>query len=142
MLLNMLYNIINIHRSLFCILTVSIMSCGTTSKNIKSSEVEPFTIVVERTNDEMKLTCTNGCSWKDLKFNIKENQNAQAIDENGMTTLLESSKASGFLFTIETTQKEISLKGLKGTSWKELKFNCLENHCKQTLNHNGMSGNN
>jgi hypothetical protein len=138
----MLYNIINIRRSLFCILIVSIISCGTTYKKIKNSEVEPFTIVVERTNNEMKLTCTNGCSWKELKFNAKGLQNVIAIDENGMTDVLESSKASGFFFTIETTQKEISLKGLKGTSWKQLKFHCLENHCKQTLDQNGMAGNN
>jgi hypothetical protein len=138
----MLYNIININRSLICILTVLIISCRTTSKNIKSSKVEPFTIVVERTNNEMKLTCTNGCSWKELKFNTIGNSNAQAIDENGMTALNESPKASGFLFTIETTQKEVSLKGLKGTSWKELRFDCLENNCKQTLDHNGMTENN
>jgi hypothetical protein len=42
-----------------------------------------FSIVVETSGDEIKLTCNDGCAWKQLSFSPTINDAPQAIDQNG-----------------------------------------------------------
>jgi len=108
----------------------------------KSSDLKDFKIVVEKTKNGIKLQSIKGCAWLDLRFQIN-NQQAQAIDEFGMTELNKTSNENdpslaNFLFTITKTENRIILKGIEGTAWKDLSFSLTEND-KQLINQYGMT---
>ena len=108
----------------------------------KSKDLKNFKVVIEKTDNGIKMQSVEGSAWIDLSFSIN-NDKPQAIDEYGMTELnkISSNKDSNladFLFTITKTENEIVLKGIEGTAWKDLKFTLLENK-KQAINEFGMT---
>jgi len=109
-------------------------------KKLKDSN--GFNIVVENTKNGIKMHSTKGSAWIDLSFNLVENQ-AQMVDEYGMTSLEESSpeknsKLADFLFTIAKTENTIIIKGIEGIVWKNLSFSLAENR-KQAIDQFGMT---
>ena len=99
-----------------------------------------FLIVAETKNDEIKLTCKEGCTWKKLTFSLPLNQ-SQSIDQNGMIPAKKESKddnLSKFYFTVTRTEEGLKLHGSKGTAWENLSFSCKEGKCVQSINQNGM----
>ena len=102
-----------------------------------------FRILVETTENGIKLTSEEGCAFKELSFTLMEGQ-SQSIDQFGMNTEQRAEKnkdknLADFLFSIIKTKEGISLFGIKGTSWKELSFSCPESGCKQLIDENGMA---
>jgi len=108
----------------------------------KMNELIDFKVIVEKTDDEIKLSSEEGCAWVDLSFSLN-NYQPQAVDEYGMTALknvseLKDENLSDFLFTITTTKDGIALKGIEGTAWTKLNFT-LANNEKQAINQYGMT---
>ena len=108
----------------------------------KSDDLKNFKVVVEKTDNGIKMQSVEGSAWIDLSFSIN-NDKPQAIDEYGMTELnkISSEKDSNladFLFTITKTENGIVLKGIEGTAWTDLSFSLLENG-KQAIDQFGMT---
>ena len=102
-----------------------------------------FLILVETTDDGIKLTCEEGCAWKGLSFTLAR-YNPQAIDQNGMSSLsrektLPDSTLANFLFTIQKTNDGVSFEGSEGTAWINLSFTCPKTGCHQYIDQNGMT---
>src|SRR5690606_2924618 len=99
-----------------------------------------FKILMQRQGNEVILKCEEGGAWKTLSYN---NQNEeQAINELGMTSI-ETNKdsisgMSHFLITISKTENGLSMKGLKGTAWRDLSFT-LPEFKTQAINRFGMT---
>ena len=108
----------------------------------KMTELKEFKVIVEKTDNGIKMKSENGSAWIDLSFSIN-NYRPQAVDEYGMTELKSVSEnkdknLADFLFTITKTENGIELKGIEGTAWTELKFSLAENK-KQAINQFGMT---
>ena len=108
----------------------------------KKAELKEFKVIVEKTDNGIKMKSEKGSAWIDLSFSIN-NYQPQAIDEYGMTELKSVSEnkdknLADFLFTIIKTENGIELKGIEGTAWTELKFSLAENK-KQAINQFGMT---
>ena len=96
--------------------------------------VARFSIVIETSGDDIKLTCNEGCAWKELSFSSSIKGEPQGVDQYGMTTLprnliKKDLMLSNFLFTIKKTQEGISLEGKEGTAWPTLDFVCTGGKC-------------
>jgi len=108
----------------------------------KSTDLKDFKVVIEKTDNGIKMTCENGCAWKELTYSINDNK-PQAVDEYGMTELNKNStdkdsNLTDFLFTLTKTEKGIELKGIEGTAWTELSFSLSKNK-QQAINQMGMT---
>ena len=108
----------------------------------KADDLKSFKVVVEKTENGIKMQSIEGSAWVDLSFSIN-NDKPQAIDEYGMTELnkISSDKDSNltnFLFTITKTENGIVLKGIEGTAWTDLSFSLLKNG-KQAIDQFGMT---
>ncbi|GJM62598.1 hypothetical protein [Persicobacter diffluens] len=85
-----------------------------------------FKITVERAPEGVKLICTEGCDWDELYFMTKDYK-PQGVDKNGLTSVNKyfttgDLSQPNFLFTLVKVDNEITLKGVKGTEWTEIKF--------------------
>ena len=109
-------------------------------KSLKNADLARFLILVETTNEGIKLTSMGGCAWKELSFN-NPGTKPQAIDEYGMTVnkTKEESASSRFLFTISKTENGLSFQGIKGTAWERLTFSCPKGNCHQAIDQYGMT---
>jgi len=108
----------------------------------KKAELKDFKVIVEKTDNGIKMKSEKGSAWIDLSFSLK-NDRPQAVDEYGMTELKNVSenkdeKLADFLFTINKTENGIELKGIEGTAWTELNFSLAENK-KQAIDQFGMT---
>ncbi len=108
----------------------------------KSSGLKDFKVVVEKTENGIKMQGIEGSAWIDLSFSIN-NDRPQAIDEYGMTNLdkispNKNSDLADFLFTIATTKNGMVLKGVEGTAWTDLSFSLNENG-KRAIDQFGMT---
>ena len=108
----------------------------------KKAELKDFKVIVEKTDNGIKMKSEKGSAWIDLSFSLN-NDRPQAVDEYGMTELKNVSenkneKLADFLFTITKTENGIELKGIEGTAWTELKFSLAENK-KQAIDQFGMT---
>jgi hypothetical protein len=111
------------------------------AQETKASDLKSFKIIIEKTTDGIKLQSMAGSAWTDLDFSLKNNQ-AQAIDEYGMTILnnvasLKDANLADFLFTIARTKTGFVLKGLEGTAWGDLSFSLADNQ-RQAINQLGL----
>lgn len=129
----------------FSTLLMAIFFLTATSELIaqeKKAELKDFKVIVEKTDNGIKIKSIEGSAWIDLSFSLN-NYRPQAIDEYGMTKLGNVSEnkdknLADFLFTIIKTENGIELKGIEGTAWTELKFS-LANNKKQAINQFGMT---
>jgi len=108
----------------------------------KSTDLKDFKVIIEKTENGIKMKSAKGSAWIDLSFSLN-NYRPQAVDEYGMTNLDKVStnkdkNLADFLFTITKTENGIELKGIEGTAWIELKFSLAENK-KQAINQFGMT---
>ncbi len=108
----------------------------------KMDKLKEFKIIVEKTDNGIKMKSEKGSAWIDLSFSLN-NYRPQPVDEYGMTELKNVSKKkdenlADFLFTITKSENGIELKGIEGTAWTELKFSLAENK-KQAINQFGMT---
>jgi len=135
----------DLNKLIFSI-TVFVFSLGVSStlmaQDSQSTELKDFKLVIEKTEDGIKLQCKKGAAWKELSYRTCDFKE-QAIDEFGMTsvnkkTLKSDSKLADFLITIKQTDRGISLKGIKGTAWTDLSFS-LSDKGTQSIDQNGMT---
>lgn len=110
-----------------------------------SVKLADFSIRVETSGDEIKLTCSEGCAWKKLAFTSTMKGYLQAVDQYGMTTwprdqLKKESLFSDFLFTIKRTEEGLSLEGKEGTMWSSLTLVC-NYECFRTFDEYGITDN-
>mgnify|MGYP003645282456 CR=1 FL=1 len=132
-------------RKPFSIMIMALLFLTATSKLIaqeKTSELKDFKIIIEKTDNGIKMKSEKGSAWINLSFSLN-NYRAQAVDEYGMTELKSVSdnkdeNLADFLFTITKTKNGIELKGIEGTAWTELKFSLAENK-KQVINQLGIT---
>jgi len=126
----------------------ALLILGTSSRIVAQEDVyiklANFSILVETSGDEIKLTCNDGCAWKQLSFSSSIKNDPQAVDQYGMTTLprnliKKESLHSDFLFTIKRTQEGVSLEGKEGTMWPSLTFDCAGGKCFRTIDEYGMT---
>ncbi|MGV6832649.1 MAG: hypothetical protein ACWA5P_13940 [bacterium] len=106
------------------------------------AELKEFKIIIEKTDNEIKMQSSKGSSWMVLSFNLNDFQSI-AIDEYGMTSLNNISKIkkdnlADFLFTVSKTKNGVKLIGIEGVAWHELSFS-LAKGSKQTINQFGMT---
>ena len=107
-----------------------------------STDLKEFKITIEKTDKGLKMQSHQGSAWIDLSFRLVNNK-PQMIDEWGMTRPGEVSTSkdpeiSNYLFTIAKTNDGISLTGIEGTAWNELRFSLQEN-AKQSIDQFGMT---
>jgi hypothetical protein len=108
------------------------------------AKVAKFSILVETSPDEIKLTCSEGCAWKQLSFSTTAKNDPQAVDQFGMTTiprqlLKEDALLANFLFTIKRTPEGVTLEGKEGTIWPSLTFDCPGGKCYRAIDGWGMA---
>lgn len=102
--------------------------------------VTNFKINIENNTNKVKMTCEEGCAWKELEFTLYEND-TQAVNQFGMIYTQDIKKEmdeSSFLFFIKKESKRIILKGIKGSAWTDLSFS-LPLHQTQGVDQNGMT---
>ena len=126
-------------------LLIVVFSLTVSSKLIaqekKSTELKDFKIVVEKTENGIKLLSTKGSAWIHLSFSLN-NDRPQAIDEYGMADLdkISSEKDANladYLFTVSNNENKVVLKGIAGTAWTDLSF-ILPQNGKQEIDQYGM----
>ena len=125
----------------FSIILIIAAIIGSSAQSQTLNDESDFKIVVESVNNEVKLSCKNGCAWRELSF---YNTRIQAIDQYGMTNTRgerqnPDSRFANFLFTIEKTADGVNLTGIEGTLWKELSFTCTIGICNQAIDGQGMT---
>ena len=135
--LNFTRPMLNLLIALFVLTT----STSLRAQEKKSTDLKDFKIIVEKTENGIKMQSFQGSAWIDLTFNL-DNDHPQAIDEYGMTKLdqISSEKDANladFLFTVSKTDNGIILKGIEGTAWTDLSFSLPVNG-KQEFNQFGM----
>ncbi|MGJ5643249.1 hypothetical protein [Formosa sp. S-31] len=128
--------------NVFLVLFLLTASFKAVAQEIKSSSLKDFNVIIEKTENGIKMKNVKGGSWVDLSFNLN-NYQPQAVDEYGMVELdkvssIKDKNLTDFLITIIKTDTGIELKGIEGTAWTELKFSLAENE-KQSINQYGMT---
>ncbi len=113
-------------------------------KSPKQPELAKFLIVIEKKENQLQLTCKDGCGWKSLIVNSSSFNEPQAIDQYGMTLvsatqLLDDPEHPNFLFTIKGEDNGVSLTGIKGTAWTKLNFNRPKDMWIQAIDQFGMT---
>lgn len=108
----------------------------------KTTKLKEFKIIVEKTDNGIKMKSEKGSAWIDLSFSLN-NYRPQAVDEYGVADLKNISdnkdeNLADFLFKITKTENGIELKGVEGTWWTELSFTLADNK-RQAINQHGMT---
>lgn len=52
----------------------------------KKSDLANFEVSIQKTAEGIKLTCSEGCAWKELSYGRTEKGHIQKINEYGMVT--------------------------------------------------------
>jgi hypothetical protein len=103
-----------------------------------------FKISIESSKKAIKLVCLSGCNWKELHYRTTSDNILQAVNRFGMIDLTQrdvivNDDFNDFLFTIETSVNSIKLKGIEGTAWKELTFDCYDLKCIRMIDAYGIA---
>ncbi len=130
-------------KKLILILTIGLFYSSIQAQTDKQ-DLDQFEITIRTTKDKIILKSNNGSAWTKLKF--PKTDHAQLIDEQGMTKLegvknisrKSDKELSDFLFSIKLENDKVILKGLQGTAWKELSYDCKNINCASTINELGM----
>ena len=137
-----------ISQPLLKITLYALLILGTSSSVVAQEDVHvkvaKFSILVETTPDEIKLTCNDGCTWKQLSFSSSINGDPQAVDQFGWTTiprnaLKEDPRLSNFLFTVKRTKEGVTLEGKEGTFWPSLTFDYVGGKCVRPIDGWGVT---
>jgi len=103
---------------------------------------QAFSIKIESHKDRIRMTCTEGCAWEQLEFNLSTK--SQAIDEYGMTSVksassIKSDDLADFLFVIERKSGGLHMKGVEGTQWTDTDIKCPLENCIFVLGSSGIN---
>ena len=112
---------------------------ATAQENSKRLEYKHFKIFVQVIGDSVKLSCMDGCAWKELSFYSKYNLQAQAINQYGLTRtnnlnlLNKDEMLADFMISIQRNSTELVIKGIEGMQWESLIIPCTENGCQRFI---------
>lgn len=114
-----------------------------TTAQEKSDALSSFLITVQSNNNTVKLTCKEGCAWKELTYIIEDEKPTQGIDALGMTDAIKNQskltpKLADFYFTIEKTENGLNLRSDRGTAWIDLSFSFAKENYAQTIDEFGL----
>ncbi len=100
----------------------------------KNTDENLFLVTAEIKGNTIELKCESGCRWSQIE--IEREGKAQIINDFGFS---EGNTLQTDIFTFSVSQigSEITLKGLKGTIWNNLRFSLAENK-KQAFNQFGI----
>lgn len=112
--------------------------------NEKKINKPKFSVFINATAGAISLTCTEGCNWKELSFNTIDNNKIYIIDQSGLRTITKNTakataKKSKWLFSMSRIAEQLTLEGLKGTSWKKLTLKCPNDNCTESVDQNGIT---
>ncbi len=87
------------------------------------NDLAPFKIEVKRSGDMVKMKCTTGCNWTDLKFSLKNNQ-SMVINEFGVyvSDSYHNEPDLSFAFYVFEASDGLKFESISGTAWKELRY--------------------
>jgi len=130
-------------KSLLSLLSLAIallFSINTTAQHDHKSTKKDFTILVETTDNGIKMKCIRGCAWENLSFSIN-GRNAQSVDQFGTFNAeskrqIADPKHLDFEFSIARKNNAFVLHGLKGTNWQTL--NIINSKNGQFFNKDGL----
>lgn len=119
-----------------CLLVLLAMKPNYTSLAVEAD----YEIEMKKVGAEVSLSCTKGCNWEELSYNISGS--VQAINDFGMTNIqsdgsIEDNKKSTFLIMISRQADGFDLQGIKGTAWETLSFTLADGE-SQRINYYGM----
>ena len=88
-----------------------------------SNDLASFEIEVKRTGDTVKMKCTKGCNWTDIKFNLNS-EGTWIINEFGVhaKTDYHHEDEISFAFEVLPTENGLKFESINGSAWKELKY--------------------
>lgn len=119
------------------VLEQALMSQATinpTSATVESDLPEFSMLIIKTFDGEIRMTDIKGCIFSSLNYSGVARQ---VIDDSGMVGPNDV-RESKFRFEIIKTKEGLTLKGIKGTAWKELSFSGPHGACKQVINQLGM----
>jgi hypothetical protein len=132
---------IRILLSLLVLLGVSDMLF---SKTDVSSDPEGFLILLETTDNEIKLTGWQGCAFRELNYALKDSVK-RTVDQYGKVNLVRFSTKgipkeglANFQFTVMRTEEGFYLKGIHGTTWEELSVTYPDGTKHHFIDQNGI----
>lgn len=136
------FNFKKLASNLLTVVFVLITSSNLIAQENKPSDLQGFKIIIEKTEDGIKMQCIEGCEWLGLTFDLN-NERPRSIDQNGVSEMEESFSekviySATFLFTLNKTEGGIALKGIEGTEWIDLSFSIADNE-KQAIDQFGMT---
>jgi multidrug efflux pump subunit AcrA (membrane-fusion protein) len=112
-------------------------------RQVAEQRQSTFLLLIENTENGIKLTNRQGCAFKELTFSLKAGQ-TQEIDQFGMRNMddkvIKDANLASFRFRITKLESEfplaVALEGIEGTAWKKLSFSIPDN--SQLIDQNGM----
>jgi hypothetical protein len=124
--------------------TVATLACAQ-PRAVQSAPPAHFLINVTASESGLELTCANHCAWQRLTFDAKPWHSPVAIDQYGMSSVSvppprRAEPFTPFLFTIQRTENDLRFRGVRGTAWTELSFECRDSRCAQAIDEAGMAG--
>jgi hypothetical protein len=134
-------------KKYFLILVAAICFCNIVSAQTECEfETSTFLLLIENTEDGIKLTSRKGCEFGELSFPLKKGQ-SQEIDQFGLrdskdlVRLTNDDNLASFRFSItklsDGSALEVALEGIEGTVWKNLSFAIPSG--SQLIDQNGMA---
>lgn len=134
---------------ILAIISLSVLLAGTTSCSSSAtdrqntSELSPFEVTVQKTDDGVAMTCTEGCAWETLEWGRTNYAHLQKVNEYGTVSELSESLTNDpdladFLVTIQKTLKGVRLTCSKGCAWNELLYETPYQAHIQTINEMGL----
>jgi len=88
--------------------------------NADNDKISPFEITISKRGERVEMTCTSGCDWKTLTFNIS---NDQMVSNSGVHDVsFTEHKNKKFMFRVSDFKQGLSFQALNGTAWKKLEY--------------------
>ena len=125
-------------KSLFILVVVVFLGINV---NAQTENESKFQLLIENTENGIKITSSKGCAFKELTFSLSEGQ-IQEIDQYGMRKANDEIRKvddnfASFRMTIKKEKDVIYFEGIEGTVFSKLSFLCLVGK-NQLINQNGM----
>ncbi len=94
----------------------------------RSINNDSFSFILESTEGGVRLSETLGCAFKELSFDLKNNE-LKSFDQYGMRythdkKIYRSIETTPFIIHIKRTKNGFILKGISGTNFRKLNFHC------------------
>lgn len=117
--------------TMLIVLIGSIMSYSYTEKS------DNFKIKFSKSNSSIIMNSNIGCSWNILSVKKKSFH----LNQFGIVNVekdIDAYSSSEFIISVKRSYSKITLKGMKGTNWKDLSFNLSSKKSSIIVTENGI----